>query len=119
MLVNLNDHKVVVIDGGIKIVYPKRDGIMHMSSREETVGKVDGIPIVRMVYECGSDFLPPKKDGTYYIVPKIVRDVYSSDRNDLVSPGTNPGVDGAVVRKGKIKCVRRLRLPDKLVVVDK
>lgn len=118
MLVNLNDHEVIVADGEMQIVYPRSRKSIKMTQREETVCVIDGIPLVKMVYECSKDFLPEKKDGVYYIVPKVVRDLYSGERDDLISPGTNPGVDGATVGRGRIKCVRRFRLPDTLVVRD-
>lgn len=118
MLVNLNDHEIIVTDGEMQIVYPRSRKSMRMEQREETICTIDGIPVVQMVYECSNNFLPEKKEGVYYIVPKVVRDLYASSRDDLISPGTNPGVDGAVIGKGKIKCVRRFRLPDRLLVKE-
>lgn len=116
MLVNLNDHEIIVSDGELQIVYPRSRKPVRMEQREDTVCNIDGIPIVQMVYECDAGLLPEKREGVYYIVPKIVRDLHAGKRDDLVSPGTNPGVDGAIIGKGKIKCVRRFRLPDRMVV---
>jgi len=116
--VNLTPHKVkVIVAEKTGIVYESAGSPIYLGRefRDIYVGEVT---ISQCIYSVDASALPPPKDCTWYIVPKIVRDAFRDKRNDLISPGTNPGVDGAIVKNGKIVSVRRFRLPDKFVFSD-
>jgi hypothetical protein len=63
--------------------YPKK---IMLNEVKERVGIVDGVPLEKVSY-ARPDWLPTAKQGTYYIVGKIVKAFYP-DRDDFLVPCT-------------------------------
>ena len=96
--INLTDHAVHVIrmDGSRLRIDPSGE-ILRYRERLEPCAELNGIDVYHIV---GGTYvmihatsgistagLPPKIDGTLYIVSKICLQSMNIDRNDFVSPG--------------------------------
>ena len=107
--VNLTPHDVIIyeLEGENEIARIPRSGkVARVSTREEYIGEILGIPIVRIAY--GEVENLPEPDGeTCYIVSMLVKQ--ASDREDLLAPNTSPGKYGAVRdEQGRIVGVKSL-----------
>ena len=99
-LINLTKHQVnVFVNGDVISIPPCGDDPIRITTHQEPITHVDGIPVMQTVYsqsEVTGGRLPDPKPNTMYIVSSLVCMAYS-DRRDLVSPNTHPD---ATVRDG-------------------
>ena len=82
MLVNLTPHPIV-FEGGRTL--PKCDNPPRLAETCEEIGDVDGIPLIRKMFDVNGCDLPGQASRTVYIVPLLIAQVFS-DRDDLVIP---------------------------------
>lgn len=68
------------------LVYPATNEPARVTFMQKTAGMADGTLIYRWVPREITG-LPEPKPGTYYIVPKMLAQVYP-ERTDLIFPGT-------------------------------
>lgn len=80
MLINLTPHPINIIDGP---TLPS-SGVARVSASSETVGSVDGVPIVRQSFG-DVEGLPDQVDGMHIIVSRMVA-AACPDRADLLVP---------------------------------
>ncbi|AMQ66669.1 hypothetical protein FDG96_gp10 [Bacillus phage Mgbh1] len=92
-IVNLTPHDVNVYDddGNVIATYPATGQTVRVETKTETVGEIDGVPVVTQTYGEITG-LPDRKPNTVYLVSLVVR--MATDRGDLLSPDTSP--QGAV-----------------------
>ena len=111
-IVNLTTHPIrVETESGI-IEYPASGRVLKLTTLEETVCEVgSGIPVVRKVF-FEPDELPPKIDGTFYIVPNQVAQVIQ--RSDFISPDTKRSYGARRNNDGTVLSVRRFRVYDEM-----
>ena len=105
--VNLTPHEIGIRIRMSDIILPSA-GLARVSTTEEQVGDVDGIPLVRTTYGEVSG-LPDPADGVIYIVSAVVLDAAKrAGRTDVVAPDSGP----SAIRndKGHIVAVRQLRV---------
>ena len=114
---NWVDHDIkVVLEGGDIRTYPQCTGSERLDSFNRAAFSVDGdIPVVESLYIHDDTRLPPKEEGTVWIVSRLVAELYKDERNDLIFPATNPKRDGASMDGTKVKHVRYFRKPNVLV----
>lgn len=87
MLKNLCPHAVdIVLPSGTVLTIRPSGNVARCEQFEESVGNIDGIPVMRYSYGEVTG-LPDKQDGVTYIVSKIVAQA-CRDRDDLLMPGT-------------------------------
>jgi len=101
--INLTPHKIVITDEEghvVREIEPSGE-VLRVSTIQEKVEEVDGIPIYETEY---SDIkLPEEKEGVYYIVSSVVLNyllMRGIDRKDLVAPNTNKTLrdsDGKII----------------------
>jgi len=76
-----------------KLFFEATDKILKVSSRNKTKFKLNNIPVKRGAIHLLNEKLPPKKDGTFYLVNtmvlKCIKMTYP-ERNDFVCPGPTP-----------------------------
>ena len=105
--VNLTPHKITIQTrelGAIDI--PPSGKVLRLQTLSEEVGKIEGIPVVRVSYG-KPEFEPPVRENTYYIVSTPVIEHFS--REDFIAPDTSPE---GVVRdtSGRIIGTKRFRV---------
>jgi len=112
--VNLTPHDIVVV-GEREITIPSA-GVARLQQREEAVGTIGEIPVVKTAY--GELQLPEgvEIDGKYVVVSALVAQGAADKLLELGAeavfvPNTGPGPNGAVRdEKGRIVGVRSLIL---------
>jgi hypothetical protein len=92
-LINLTSHTInIFTNGDIISIPPCGDEPIRVTTKQEPIQYVDGIPIMQTVFDqsevTGGKLPDPRKD-TIYIVSSLVC-MANSDRCDLVSPNTHP-----------------------------
>jgi|GEM_PF-5078332 hypothetical protein len=120
--VNLVNHKIdVTLDNGSTFQYKTNATSVKLNKINREVCRVDaGIPLVQSIFLHEENLLPQPKKGVFYIVPKVVAEMYKNTRSDFIYPATNPRPeeDGAIITNGKITSVRKFRLPSVLSCED-
>jgi len=116
---NRTDHTVnVVFKNNFEtecVQYATSGQDINLARFDRKLFRIDnGIPILQSEYTHDASKLPPKEDGTVWIVPKIIATIYAGARNDFVYPATHPK-DGALHEDGHTKYVCYLRRPATLV----
>lgn len=88
-VINLTPHTCRVIGEGDEVVaeYPSQ-GNCRVASNFETVGELDGHPVLKTTYG-ETEGLPSPDGETTYIVSMVVA-MANPNRNDIVSPNTSP-----------------------------
>jgi hypothetical protein len=110
-LVNLTPHEVVVYDasGNLVLKVPPSGRVARVTTKEEPVGDINGIPIFKTTYG-DVENLPDPEPGTVYIVSLLVLQALQAhgiQRSDVVAPNTAPTPHGAVRdAQGRIVGVR-------------
>jgi hypothetical protein len=95
-LVNLTPHEIVVYQGdNVVLRVPPSGQVARVTTKEEVVGVVNGVPLVRTVYG-EIQGLPDPQPGTIYIVSLLVLQALQGRRSDVVAPNTSPTPLGAV-----------------------
>ena len=83
-IVNFTPHEVRLVDGdGKEIASFPSQGVIRLAEKREKIGNMDGIPIFKKEF-VGSE-LPPKEEGTYYIVSLPVAQAFP-ERDDFLVP---------------------------------
>lgn len=83
-LVNLTPHTVKLVnDFGVLELFSQ--GVARVSSTQEEIGRVVGVPLVRATFGEVTG-LPEPVEGTMYVVSALVRAALPG-RADLASPG--------------------------------
>ncbi len=67
----------------LKTYEPEGSAIPRCSMREEEIGVIDNVPVVKNTYGEVTD-LPPEEEDTYYIVSALVAN--AAKRSDLLIP---------------------------------
>jgi hypothetical protein len=80
-IVNLTPHTVKLV--GVLEIFST--GVARVSSTQEEVGRIDGVPLVRATFGEVTG-LPAPEEGTLLIVSAMVRAALPG-RTDLASPG--------------------------------
>jgi hypothetical protein len=102
--INLTPHTINVYRGDDVILSIPSSGYCRVATTQESVGELDGIPVVKTRYG-EVEGLPPPKKGTTYIVSAMALQVVGHCWNDVVAPNTSP--ESAVRNdKGEIIGVR-------------
>lgn len=105
--VNLTPHEILIRVGLQDRVLPSA-GLARVSSTEEVVGEVDGVPMVRTAYGQITG-LPTPRENTMYIVSALVLEhALSSGRSDVAAPDS--GATAIRNEKGHIVAVRQIRV---------
>jgi hypothetical protein len=100
---------------GNAVRFPPCREASKLDSFDREICRVDsGIPVVQSVYVHDPVKLPPQEKGTFWIVPKLMAELYRNERSDFVYPATNPRRDGAEIVDTKVKFVRYFRRPSTL-----
>ncbi len=84
--INLTEHDINEAISGT--VIPKSNRYLRVDTAKEDVEYIDGVPVFRPVKQLqviGN--LPPKIEGTTYIVSSLTLNAIPADRTDFVSPG--------------------------------
>jgi len=119
--VNMTNHKLdIMLKNRSMFQYKTEAGLsLKLNKITREVCKVDaGIPLVQNVFLHDANLMPPVQKGVFYIVPKLVAELYKEERSDFIYPGTNPSEDGAIITNGRITTVKRFRLPNVLSIND-
>ena len=118
--VNMTSHKLDVMLKNKSMFQYKTDmGALKLNKISREVCKVDaGIPLVQNVFLHDESLMPPVQKGVFYIVPKLIAEIYKEDRSDFIYPGTNPSEDGAIITNGRVTTVKQFRLPNVLSIND-
>ncbi|MCI4407724.1 MAG: hypothetical protein JHC26_01440 [Thermofilum sp.] len=98
--VNLTPHEVKVLDndGNVILTVPPSGKVARVSTTEVFTGEIGNIKLFRVTYGEIQD-LPAPEPNTIYIVSSIVLMALKEKgikRTDVVSPNTNPSINGAV-----------------------
>lgn len=90
MIVNLTPHTVNICDGAGNIVksFPS-EGNARVNTVFSERPSVDGFPVKSVSY-AETEGLPPRQEGTFYIVSMVVAQA-KPERADLLCPNTAPG----------------------------
>lgn len=106
--VNLTPHPIVVrLSDGTERKFEPSGTVARVSSTDEVVGEVDGIPVVQTTF---GDIvgLPDARDDTVCIVSSLVLGrAIRLGRNDVVAPDT--GATAIRDENGRIVAVTRFR----------
>ena len=88
MFVNLTPHVVNIFDaeGHHVMGIPTSGSVARCSQHEQQVAEIDGVTITRQ-YFGEVEGLPEAKDGTFYIVSRMVAESVGLSRTDLLVPG--------------------------------
>ena len=81
---NLTPHTVTIITGKENIIYMPIYPTPRLSTKTEFIGAIDGVPLTKTVFGEVQD-LPPKKEGVYLIVSRLVLSACPT-RTDLLVP---------------------------------
>jgi hypothetical protein len=108
---NMTSHDITVVIGEAVQTFPPSGTVVRVSSLEEIVGEVNGIPVKKIIYG-EVENLPEKEDDVVLVVslPVLLRLKEEGKRRyDLVAPNTSPS--GAVRDKeGRIIGVRSFQV---------
>ena len=85
MLINLTNHDINLYKDDILIKTIKTSGEARCKEDKIKIGEIDNIPIYKLIYTKVEGMLEPK-EGTYYIVSKIVAEALKNERDDLLIP---------------------------------
>lgn len=85
MIVNLTPHSVVALrdDGTVALIVPPSGQVLRLPEVTAPAGEVEGVPVVRKTLDPAAE-LPPRVEGTYYIVSLAVAQV--ARREDFLVP---------------------------------
>lgn len=85
-IVNMTPHDIVMYgnDNRAFCTFPASGKLIRLSQRNETVGDIDGIPTIKVVFG-EPEGLPEYDPDTIYIVSAFVKSALL-DRTDLVVP---------------------------------
>lgn len=86
-IINLTPHEVTVVgaDGDIMMRIPASGQVARCSATRSIVGKINGIPVTKVVM--GEIEGLPEPDGdTVYIVSRVVAEAAKGKRDDLIIP---------------------------------
>jgi len=104
--INLTPHSIK-IKRGEEIVEVKPSGVVaRVSTREDIIGEIDGIPIIKRRFG-EVEGLPKEKEGVILIVSSLVLSAVSG-RKDVMAPDT--GATAIRNSEGQISYVTRLVL---------
>jgi len=105
-LINLTPHaiKVAAEDGSIVLEIAASGSTARCAASSETVGEIDGTPVVRSAFG-PVEGLPEPIEGTVYIVSSMVAQ-QCAGREDVVAPDTGPT---AIREKGQVVAVKRFQ----------
>lgn len=109
-LVNLTPHALVFYNTeGTEVILtvPASGTQARVAVSQETVGELEGIPVVRSVFGAVTG-LPEPVEGTTYVVSLMVLQALAGARKDLVGPDT--GSTAVRDAGGKILGVRRFQV---------
>lgn len=95
ILINLTPHVITIVSEVRTAIVPPSGQIARVASKTETVGEVNGIPIFKQSFGEVTD-LPEAKEGTFYIVSRMVKDRVP-ERDDVLVPGTPIRDDKGVI----------------------
>lgn len=70
-IINMTPHDITIVRPDNNIVIPASGRLARVSSRTETVGEIDGIPVTTTVFG-EVEGLPAPKDGVVYVVSSLV-----------------------------------------------
>ncbi|MEM5868250.1 MAG: hypothetical protein QXG39_10080 [Candidatus Aenigmatarchaeota archaeon] len=93
ILVNLTPHEIVVYDSsGQNILFkiPPSGTVARVSTFQQKVGELNGIPIYKTTYGKVEN-LPNPQPGVVYIVSILVLQALAGSRSDIVAPDTGSG----------------------------
>ena len=106
-IVNLTPHEIIVRLLGGDRVFPPSGQVARCQPVSESVGEVDGIPVVRSAFGA-LEGLPEPRQGTIYLVSTpAAQKAAALGRTDVVSPDTGPT---AIRENGQVKAVIRFQL---------
>lgn len=89
-LINLTSHSIVIYkEDGTQITIPPSGMTLRLNEHDILIGNIDGIPLIRRTYSINN--LPPREEGTIYIVSSIALAFVPEDRIDIVAPDTGKG----------------------------
>ena len=88
-LVNLTPHDIVVRKADGDLMVPPSGLVARVTTSQEVVGDIDGVPIVRTIFGEVQGLPDPELD-TVYIVSSLVLGALKGSRSDVVSPDTGP-----------------------------
>jgi hypothetical protein len=103
-ILNYTPHTVNIINENREIIKSfESQGVARVGTKQEVVGNVEGVEIVKTTYT-EIEGLPEEKEDVFYIVSMVV--LNASDRKDLICPDTSPS---SAIRneKGQIIGVKR------------
>jgi hypothetical protein len=109
--INCTPHAINILreDGSTVTVEPS-GVVVRVESTQDTIGNIDGIPVVRTVFT--NVTLPEPQDGVVYIVSTVVLQALQQmniQRNDVVAPDTGP--QSAVRNEaGQVVAIRRFQV---------
>lgn len=88
MFINLTPHTINIVDsnGNRVLDVPVSGEVARCSQHEQQVAEIDGVTITRQ-YFGEVEGLPEAKDGTFYIVSRMVAESVGLSRTDLLVPG--------------------------------
>ena len=84
-IANMTPHAITVENNGTSKVYEPSGTIARVEMKSETVGLIDGFPIVKN--KVVGHNVPEQQDSTYYIVSAMVLGLLP-ERKDLLAPNT-------------------------------
>jgi len=89
MLVNLTPHPLSLRQAdGSTLDLPPSGTIARVTSSDQVVGQIEGLPLHRMVLGQEIQGLPPPQEGTYYIVSLLAAQAAKAQgRGDVLAPG--------------------------------
>lgn len=113
----INHNLDVLLKSGSTFQYKTEASSIKLNVIKREVSRIDaGIPVIQNVYLHDEKLMPPQEKGVFYIVPKIVAELYKDTRSDFIYPGTNPNEDGAILKDRKVVSIKQFRLPNVLSV---
>lgn len=124
-LVNLNFHVIrVECNNGSVFEFPSDGKALRFNTIDEIVDDYMGIQIVKRIYldpEIGS--IPKKKDGTYYILPNQITQLFTPhenaihlNRTDFISPDTRRDTGARRSETGRVLAVQRFKTADEFLI---
>lgn len=94
--INLTPHQISIVrDDESVLIVPPSGTVCRVTTTRTPVDTIDGVVIYRTAFG-KIDYIPPKIDGTMYIVSALVKAALPS-RYDIVSPGDLVRDDGGNV----------------------
>ena len=99
--INLTPHELNVRkEDGSFLTVPPSGTVARVSVQAMTMGRIDGVVITGQAFESDISGVPPRKDGTYYVVSRLAADALKEEGRveDILIPG--PAIrdeDGKIV----------------------